>query len=134
MGLLEYEELTLPRYVRSGCDVSEGPVFDRPPSRPKSPRTDCMQRGGYIQPPPRAQLLRPEAGLDVHRFEGRKQIPAGEEAVEVLPTIGIKCPGRGVVTYDGDIVHARKRREASERFFPKLSIGLVGLRPNGQGF
>ena len=72
--------------------------------------------------------------MDIHRFEGRKQIPTSEHAVKVLPAVGIKRPNCGVVAYDGDMVHTWKRREASERFFPKLSIGLVGLRPNGQGF
>jgi hypothetical protein len=70
VALLECKQLTGPNYPRSGCDM--GARY--PLSRPKPPHTNCRQRGVYIQPPLRTQLLRCEAGLDIHRFKGRKQV------------------------------------------------------------
>ena len=83
----------------------------------------------HIPPLSDTKLSRPIARLDIHRFQSREQIPTGECAVKVLPAIGVHPR---IVVYDGDIVHARKRGETSERFFPKLNVGLVGLRPDGQ--
>ena len=70
--------------------------------------------------------------MNIHQFEDRKQISTGEQAVEILPTIGIKCLNRGVVIDDGDIIHTREAREAAERFFPKPSVGLAYLWPDSQ--
>lgn len=59
----------------------------------------------------------------------------GECAIEVLPTIGNIEPNHEFeVVDDSDIVHARKRREAVERFFPKDGVGLVGLWPDCERF
>lgn len=66
-------------------------------------------------------------------FKCRKEISANEEAVEVLPTIGIERPKPGVVIYDRDAVHTRERREVFERFLPKLSVRLLDLWPDRQG-
>ena len=101
---------------------------------PESPHPDCTEGAMYTPPPWNTKRLRPAAKFDIHRFEGREQILTGECAVKVFPAIGVKGLSRGIIVYDGDIVHARKRGETSERFFPKLNVGLVGLRPNGQRF
>ena len=78
--------------------------------------------------------MRPAARPDVYLFESRKYISTGECPVEVLPKIGIKRLNPRVDINDADIVHAWKRREVLERFFPKPNISLVGLRPDGQRF
>jgi len=95
---------------------------------------DCREQIMYSRPPLRAKSLRPAAGSDVYLFESRKKISTGECPVEVRPKIGIKRLSPRVDINDGDIVHPRKRREVLERFFPKLNISLVGLRPDGQRF
>ena len=76
--------------------------------------------------------MRPDARLDMHRFEGRKQILADEYAIKILPALGSKRLGRGVVIHDGDVAHAGEQWEAVECFSPKLSVRLVELRPDGQ--
>ena len=86
----------------------------------------------YIPPLSSTRLLRLAARPDIHRFQSREQIPTGECAVKVLPATGVKPHHPGIVVYNGDIVHAGKRGETSERFFPKFDVGLVGLRPDGQ--
>ena len=85
-----------------------------------------------MQPASIIRLLRLAARLDIHRSQSREQILTGESAVKVLPAIGVKPPHPGIVVYNGDIVHARKRGETFERFFPKFDVGIVGLRPDGQ--
>ena len=103
--------------------------------QPKSPRSLYTPEGTtYTLPPLSTMRSRSAARLNMHRFQSRKQVPTGECAVEVLPTIGVKRLSRGIVVYDGDILHAQKRGETSERFFPELGIGFVGLRSNCQRF
>ena len=74
---LESEQLTLSRYMCLSCPVSVTDIL-KWSFRPKPPRAGCTHRGVYIRPLLRAKLLRGEARLDIHRFEGRKQIPTDE--------------------------------------------------------
>ena len=98
----------------------------------KPPRSDSTERTEYSQPPSGTKLLRPNARLDLHPCESRKQIPASEYMIEIPPTIRINRPTRGEAVDDRDIVNAGKRREAFERFFPKLSVCFAELWPDGQ--
>ena len=79
------------------------------------------------------KFLPPDARLDMHHFEGRKQILADKYAIKILPTVGGNLVDRGVVVHNGDIAHAGEHREAVERFSPKLSVRLVELWPDCQG-
>jgi len=98
----------------------------------KSPRSEYNKGSVYRHTPPDTKLSRPDAMLDPDRSEGWKQTLVAEYAVEILPTIGIKCINRGVVVHDGDIAHARKWGEAVQRFFPKPSVRLVEMWPDSQ--
>jgi len=75
-------------------------------------------------------------GMCLDGCEGRKQISTDEYAVEVLPAIGIgiKCLDFAVFVYNGDIDHTRKRREVTERSFPKPCLRRKELWPNSQRF
>jgi hypothetical protein len=78
------------------------------------------------------KLVPPASGPNINRFENRKQISAGKNAVEVLPTIGVERLRCRVVVYDGDVVHVWERREVFECFHPKDSICLTELRTDRQ--
>jgi len=56
----------------------------------KFSRSDSVE--SHAHPPPLVVegSERPEARIDCHRSEGRKQISVGEHTVEVFPTISIK--------------------------------------------
>ena len=99
----------------------------------KPPRPDSRE-GAIEHPHPSVtELYRPDARLDLHHFEGRKQILTDEYAIEILPTVGSDRLDCGVVVHDGDVAHAGKHGEAVESFSPKPSVCLVELWPDGQG-